>query len=1020
MSHCPLWFSLTHPAPLSPSGSAPGSSGKSSQGPGLPASYSPALAGQSMVSRSCVPPRRASSGASCQEGPSVPSRGLNISPPPSTVEPVGLASEGAQLIESGLSTEVVETILQSRAPSTRKLYALKWRVFTSWCSDRRLDPVNCPIGTVLEFLQDRFTAGLTPSTLKVYVAAIGAYHILLSGMSVGKDPLVSRFLRGTWRLRPAVRSRVPPWDLSIALQGLSLAPFEPIEEVPEKFLTLKALFLLAISSLKRIGDLQALSVAPSCLEFAPGMVKAFLHPRPGYIPKVPTNVARPIVLQAFCPPPFQNADQEANNLLCPVRALDAYVHRAALWRKSDQLFVCFGSLNKGGPVSKQRMSKWVVEAISVAYEAAGQPSPLAVRSHSTRSMAASKALISGVSLQDVCDAAGWSSPHTFVRFYSLDLDSTPGSQAARAPICCSAATAAAYRIILVNLDRQQPGLKFTLMGFIWVAVKAAFVCRQACCIANLFTAEYTGTVTFTGTERARSCHRNRERQHAGVYCRPACITTGSFTAILTFPVGPSAAGPETLSFLLSPRSIGGIILTAARPGFEHRSLFKPRSTCLHRRSQQRCLDVHCKGSLFPFFTYKGRTKKIFDVRKSALQKTAFPRPACNISCVQSGIKLQLVITSIPDVIVMSTGMAGTGCSTMVKVPRCQSHVLVMACVALITHCLCSKLNCTEDESCEEEHGVYGCFCKDNHHSSQRGSFDFIETCESISGSMSLSRCQLFEAGFPSDILHLNDPNCRGTVRNGRVEFYFDNNDHICGTSLVANGTHFIYDNFILGESGSGNIIRRGKNLRIHFSCVYSQTLSLSMDINPLESIVHRNLPAGQGTYRVRMIPYQDAEFTRPFTGSVNVELDRRIFVEVRVDGVDSHQFASVIDTCWATPVNDPHYSVRWDLIVDMCPSPNDSVELLQNGVSTSSRFSFSMFMFTTNSTKVYLHCTIHLCLLSDSRCSMHCDSEQGVREGRSVDFHDSTSVSMGPFMWADSNKENASIKEAAKLVYMSH
>ncbi len=70
----------------------------------------------------------------------------------------------------------------------------------------------------------------------------------------------------------------------------------------------------------------------------------------------------------------------------------------------------------------------MVEAISLAYESAGQPSPMAVQSHSTRSMVASKALISGVALQEVCDAAGWSSPHTFVRFYSLDLDSTPGSQ----------------------------------------------------------------------------------------------------------------------------------------------------------------------------------------------------------------------------------------------------------------------------------------------------------------------------------------------------------------------------------------------------------------------------------------------------------------------------------------------------------------------------------------------------------------------------------------------------------------
>ncbi len=66
--------------------------------------------------------------------------------------------------------------------------------------------------------------------------------------------------------------------------------------------------------------------------------------------------------------------------------------------------------------------------LHLTYESAGQPSPMAVRSHSTRSMVASKALISGVALQEVCDAAGWSSPHTFIRFYSLDLDSTPGSQ----------------------------------------------------------------------------------------------------------------------------------------------------------------------------------------------------------------------------------------------------------------------------------------------------------------------------------------------------------------------------------------------------------------------------------------------------------------------------------------------------------------------------------------------------------------------------------------------------------------
>ncbi|XP_067226363.1 uncharacterized protein [Chanodichthys erythropterus] len=320
---------------------------------------------------------------------------------------------------------------------------------------------------------------------------------------------------------------------------------------------------------------------------------------------------------------------------------------------------------------------------------------------------------------------------------------------------------------------------------------------------------------------------------------------------------------------------------------------------------------------------------------------------------------------------------------------------------------CDKLNCTEDEWCGEKSGVYGCLCYENQTSPD--SFDSSESCESSSGSMSVSRCQLFEAGFPADVLHLNDPSCKGTVRNGRVEFHFDNDEHICGTNLVANGTHFIYDNFILGSPRSeGLIISRQKILKLSFSCVYpqTQTLSMNVEINSLESIVHKTLPAGEGRYRVRMIPYQDDEFTRPFTGAVDAELNQEMHVEVRVEGVDSRQFALVMDTCWATPVNDPDYSLRWDLIINECPNPNDdTVELLQNGVSTSSRFSFRMFIFTANSTKLYLHCAVHLCLLSSNRCSTDCDSGHQWREGRSLDFHDSASISMGPLMWSEGNTD---------------
>ncbi len=56
------------------------------------------------------------------------------------------------------------------------------------------------------------------------------------------------------------------------------------------------------------------------------------------------------------------------------------------------------------------------------------PSPLSLRAHSTRGVASSQALFRGVPLEDICVAAGWSSPHTFVRFYKLDVDTAPGSQ----------------------------------------------------------------------------------------------------------------------------------------------------------------------------------------------------------------------------------------------------------------------------------------------------------------------------------------------------------------------------------------------------------------------------------------------------------------------------------------------------------------------------------------------------------------------------------------------------------------
>ncbi len=69
-----------------------------------------------MVLRPDFSPRRLSMGDSHQEGSHLTGRGHDLSPLGRVVEAVGVAPEGAQLIASCLSTEVAETILQSRAP----------------------------------------------------------------------------------------------------------------------------------------------------------------------------------------------------------------------------------------------------------------------------------------------------------------------------------------------------------------------------------------------------------------------------------------------------------------------------------------------------------------------------------------------------------------------------------------------------------------------------------------------------------------------------------------------------------------------------------------------------------------------------------------------------------------------------------------------------------------------------------------------------------------------------------------
>lgn len=396
-------------------------SSESSQGGPQVVTGGTLLACTTLVSSAAQAVPRRSMASSGQEGSAVTVGRTSVAPESSTSPAVCVAVGRPELQLTELSGSVRQTILSARASSTRRQYENRWRLFSRWCSGHDEDPVSCSVPTILNFLQSLLDKGRSPSTIKVYVAAISCYHTRIDGCTVGSHNLVSLFLRGARRLRPPSVPRAPVWDLPLVLDALCSPPFEPLAQADLKWLSCKTAFLLAIVSAKRVGELHALSVSQSCLRWHPDGSGVTLWPNTAFVPKVVSrgHSNRPLTLARF--QPQSGAPGQTSELLCPVRALEAYVAATAGMRRSDQLFLCYGGPKVGRPLSKQRLSHWIVDVICHAYRGGGHSFPVGLRAHSTRSVSTSWAVMRGVSLETICAAASWVSPTTFTRFYNVNV-----------------------------------------------------------------------------------------------------------------------------------------------------------------------------------------------------------------------------------------------------------------------------------------------------------------------------------------------------------------------------------------------------------------------------------------------------------------------------------------------------------------------------------------------------------------------------------------------------------------------
>ena len=334
-------------------------------------------------------------------------------------EPSRVATLKRHYRKSGFSGRAARVLSGVLRESSSRLYQSRWKIFCGWCHGRSVAPVNASVPVVVDFLihlrQDK---GLSVSAVKGYCSALNSV-LALKGRDLAASREITTLLRSFARSVNPVELRPPAWDVSLVLQSLTGAPYEPLRTCEERFLAQKTLFLLALASAKRIGELHALSYRVSHTRDWGEVSFAFVT---GFVAKTQDPSSLAPRFEGFTVPALTNARKNRNGrLLCPVRAVKVYLDRTAPHRpRCERLFVTAGRSKK--EISKTTVSFWLRKTISRAYELSGTALPVpAPRARETRGIAPSILFRKNFAVYQVLKAGTWRRHTTFTRHYLRDI-----------------------------------------------------------------------------------------------------------------------------------------------------------------------------------------------------------------------------------------------------------------------------------------------------------------------------------------------------------------------------------------------------------------------------------------------------------------------------------------------------------------------------------------------------------------------------------------------------------------------
>ena len=236
---------------------------------------------------------------------------LRVPQEPAAPQLPRLVSRSGQLQEQGFSVEVAERIAAPQRSSTRTIYKSKWALFEKWCRENSVDFSTPSVKQISDF-----------------------FMYLYQDLNRRPHRLLSSFHRD----RPKSTRNLPKWNLSVVLNELTKAPFEPMKDTDLKHLTLKTAFLLALASGKRRSKIHAW-VANKVSNLGQ-WEKVALFSSSDFIAKnQPAREGSQSVSPVTIPALTTIVDRQfkEDRTLCPVRALRYYLARTKDLRGSRSL-----------------------------------------------------------------------------------------------------------------------------------------------------------------------------------------------------------------------------------------------------------------------------------------------------------------------------------------------------------------------------------------------------------------------------------------------------------------------------------------------------------------------------------------------------------------------------------------------------------------------------------------------------------------------------------------------------------